>query len=109
MIHLAAFGFLVCACLAVANMGAAAVRFFPIQKWLKFWIDRFEEGRDQRSSDGDRFSISLIENVLLFDNDAVSRAVSDTYLCSGLVMSKRGRRARILARVGALAHVLLST
>jgi hypothetical protein len=39
MIQLAAFGFLVCGCLAVANMGAAAVRFFPIQKWLKFWID----------------------------------------------------------------------
>jgi hypothetical protein len=39
VIQLGALAFLVCGCLAVANMGAAVVKFFPIQKWLKFWID----------------------------------------------------------------------
>jgi hypothetical protein len=39
MIQLAAFGLLVCGCLALASMGSAAVKFFPIQKWLKYWID----------------------------------------------------------------------
>jgi hypothetical protein len=39
MIQLAALGLLVSGCLALASMGAASVKFFPIQIWLKWFID----------------------------------------------------------------------
>jgi hypothetical protein len=41
MIQLAAFGFLVCGCLALASIGSAALKFFPVQIWLRHWIDNY--------------------------------------------------------------------
>jgi hypothetical protein len=38
-IHLAALGFLVCACLALASMGSAALKIFPAQRWFVCWIN----------------------------------------------------------------------
>jgi hypothetical protein len=45
MIQFAALGLLVCGCLALASMGAAALKFFPLQTWLKFWIDVYRNKR----------------------------------------------------------------
>jgi hypothetical protein len=39
MIQLAALGFLVCACLALASVGNAALKIFPAQKWLVHWVN----------------------------------------------------------------------
>jgi hypothetical protein len=48
MIQIAALVFLVCGCLALASMGAAALRFFPIQVWIAHWIKMYRSKRGFR-------------------------------------------------------------
>jgi hypothetical protein len=48
MIILAAFGLLLCGCLAIASFITAALKFFPIQVWLVHWRNVAREKRDAR-------------------------------------------------------------
>jgi hypothetical protein len=45
MIQLAALGLLVCGCLSLASIASATLEFFPLQIWLKYWIDSYRNKR----------------------------------------------------------------
>jgi hypothetical protein len=48
MLHLAALAFLVCMCLALASMGSAAIKIFPVQKWLVYWMNTERKKKEIR-------------------------------------------------------------
>lgn len=45
MIQLAVLGLLVCGCLALASIGSAALKLFPAQDWLIYYVQIYRKRR----------------------------------------------------------------